>query len=155
MQGPGLAAGGKLSRREISAAVSDWGWRLVLRTLVTQVPAGSLAGAADLAARLTAFPRGAADGRRWPGPRSDRLLLTVQPAGGTTVTGEEVELAHRISAFVRTLGLATAASATAAGTSEPATGAEASAACRALAGAEGAAAEGNEACVGTWEGRDA
>jgi 4a-hydroxytetrahydrobiopterin dehydratase len=109
MQGPGLAAGGKLSRREISAAVSDWGWRLVLGTLVTQVPAGSLAEAADLAARLTAFLGGVADGRLWPDPRSGRLLLTVRPTGGTMVTGEEVELAHRISAFVRTLGLATAA----------------------------------------------
>jgi 4a-hydroxytetrahydrobiopterin dehydratase len=127
MQGPGLAAGGKLSRREISAAVSDWGWRLVLGTLVTQVPAGSLAEAADLGARLTAFLGGAADGRLWPDPRSDRLLLTVRPTGGTRVTGEEVELAHRISAFVRTLGLATDAGVTAADTSEAAPGADAAA----------------------------
>lgn len=112
------AVGGQLSRQEISAAVSEWGWRLVLGTLVTQVPTGSLAEAADLAARLTAFLGGTADRRLRPDPRSDRLLLTVQAADGTMVTSQEVDLAHRISAFARTLGVAAEAGTADAGATE-------------------------------------
>ncbi|HEY3953856.1 MAG TPA: VOC family protein [Streptosporangiaceae bacterium] len=124
MDDPEPAAGGRLSRQEISTATGDWGWRLVLGTLVTQVPAGSLAEAADLAARLTAFLGGTADRRLSPDPRSDRLLLTVQAADGTLVTGQEVDLAHRISAFVRTLGLATDAIGAASGAPRPPQGLE-------------------------------
>jgi 4a-hydroxytetrahydrobiopterin dehydratase len=117
-------AGGQLSRAEISATVTGWGWRLVLGTLVTQVPAGSLAEAADLAASLTAFLGGSADRRLSPDPRSDRLLLTVQAADGMMVTGQEVDLAHRISAFLRTLGLTTDAIGAAHGAPRPPQGLE-------------------------------
>jgi hypothetical protein len=124
MREPEPAPDGRLSRPEISATVSDWGWRLVLGTLVTQVPAASLAESADLAARLTAFLGGTADRRLSPDPRSDRLLLSVQAAGGRMVTGQEVDLAHRISAFMRTLGLNTDAIGAASGAPRPAQGLE-------------------------------
>jgi 4a-hydroxytetrahydrobiopterin dehydratase len=124
MSGPEPAPGGRLGRPEISAAVGDWGWRLVLGTLVTQVPAASLAESADLAARLTAFLGGSADRRLSPDPRSDRLLLSVQAADGRMVTSQEVDLAHRISAFVRTLGLTTDAIGAASGAPRPPQGLE-------------------------------
>jgi 4a-hydroxytetrahydrobiopterin dehydratase len=99
--------GQKLSRQEISEAVNGWGWRLVLGALVTSVRTGSLAEAADLAARLISF-LGGMDGCR---PRLDlrdgRLLITLESAEATRVTGRDIELAHRISAFAGTLGLAT------------------------------------------------
>jgi 4a-hydroxytetrahydrobiopterin dehydratase len=100
-----------LTRQEASDAVTGRGWRLVLGALVTSVPVGSLAEAARIAAQMTA-----AIGSH-PGQdlrldiRNDRLILSIQSAVRASVTTGEVGLAHRISAFVTTLGLATDAAA--------------------------------------------
>jgi 4a-hydroxytetrahydrobiopterin dehydratase len=101
------AIGEKLTRQEISDAVTGWGWRLLLGALVTQVAVESLAEAADLAARLTT---GVGCGREQElrlDIRAGRLILALQSAATTMVTRQEVELAHRISVFLSTLGLTT------------------------------------------------
>jgi 4a-hydroxytetrahydrobiopterin dehydratase len=104
-----------LTRQEASDAVTGWGWRLVLGALVTYVPAGSLAEAADIAARMTAAIGSHPGQELRLDIRDDRLILGVQSAARASVTTGEIELAHRISAFVSTLGLATDAAVSTAG----------------------------------------
>ena len=89
---------GKLSRQEISDTATEWGWRHVL---------GSLVEAADLAGRLTAYLGDVSAHRLRVDLRADRLILTLEAGEGLMVTGRDLELARRISAFVGTLGLAT------------------------------------------------
>jgi 4a-hydroxytetrahydrobiopterin dehydratase len=98
---------GKLSRQEISETVTEWGWRHILGSLVTFVRAGSLAEAADLAGRLTSYLGDVSGHRLRVDLREDRLVLMLEAGDARMVTGRDVELAHRISAFVGTLGLAT------------------------------------------------
>jgi 4a-hydroxytetrahydrobiopterin dehydratase len=99
--------GEKLTRPEISDAVTGWGWRLLLGALVTQVPVESLAEAADMAARITSGVGCGRDQELRLDVRGDKLILTLQSAVTTMATRQELELAHRISAFVSTLGLTT------------------------------------------------
>jgi 4a-hydroxytetrahydrobiopterin dehydratase len=101
------AIGEKLTRQEISDVVTGWGWRLLLGALVTQVAVESLAEAADMAARITSGVGCGRDQELRLDVRRDRLILTLQSAVATMATRLEVELAHRISAFVSTLGLTT------------------------------------------------
>jgi len=103
------AADGKVPAREVSAAVSEWGWRLVPGALVTSVPVESLAAGADLAARLAAGVGHHRGQELRLDVRSDRLIIQLQSANRSALTAQEIELAHRISAFTSTLGLATAA----------------------------------------------
>ncbi|MBG0814051.1 VOC family protein [Planomonospora sp. ID82291] len=98
-------AAGRPSRREISEAVGDLGWRYVLGALQTQLRVPSLRRAADVAARVVAAAGAEADGALWMDVRGDRLVLTLQSLAAATVTSAEVELAGRISAAVRELGL--------------------------------------------------
>ncbi|HLX51067.1 MAG TPA: VOC family protein [Streptosporangiaceae bacterium] len=107
---------GKLTRQEISDVATGWGWRLLRGALVTQVAVESLADAADLAARLTSGVGCGRDQELRLDVRDGRLILTLQSAVASMATRQEVELAHRISAFVSTLGL----SADAAGAGRPA-----------------------------------
>jgi 4a-hydroxytetrahydrobiopterin dehydratase len=100
-------SGSKLTRREISETVTGWGWRHILGALVTYVRAGSLAEAADLAAKLTAFLGAVDEHRLRLDLRDDRLILVLESGGSTRVTSRDIALAHRISAFAGTLGLAT------------------------------------------------
>jgi 4a-hydroxytetrahydrobiopterin dehydratase len=100
-------SGQHLSRQEISETVGSWGWRLIRGALVTTMQTESLVDAADLAARLTSFLGSMPDARPRLDLRSDRLLITLESGAATMVTRREVELAHRISAFVGTLGLTT------------------------------------------------
>ncbi|WP_449061853.1 VOC family protein [Planomonospora algeriensis] len=93
------------SRREISEAVGDLGWRYVLGALQTTVRVSSLRQAADVAARMVAAAGDGADGGLWMDVRGDRLVLTLQSLAAATVTSAEVELAGRISAAARGLGL--------------------------------------------------
>jgi 4a-hydroxytetrahydrobiopterin dehydratase len=99
--------GEKLTRQEISDAVTGWGWRLLLGALVTQVAAESLAEAADLAARITSAVGCGRDQELRLDIRGSHLILTLRSAVASMATRPEAELAHRISAFVSTLGLTT------------------------------------------------
>ncbi|GIH94777.1 VOC family protein [Planobispora siamensis] len=93
------------SRREISDAVGDMGWRYVLGALRTSVPVTSLRQAAEAAARVAQAADADADGSLWLDVRADRLVLTLQSPATATVTRREVELAGRLHAAVREFGL--------------------------------------------------
>ena len=95
-----------LTRPEASDAVTGLGWRYVLGVLRTWVPVGSLAQAADVAARAAAVAGPDADGHLWMDVRRDRLVLSVQSLATDSVTAADVELARRISSAVSDLGLA-------------------------------------------------
>jgi 4a-hydroxytetrahydrobiopterin dehydratase len=95
----------KLSRREASDAVTGLGWRLVLGELRTQVLAGSLPLAADVAGRAAAVPE--AQGHLQMDVRGDRVVFALQTADAGWVTARDVELAHRISAVAEEFRLTT------------------------------------------------
>jgi 4a-hydroxytetrahydrobiopterin dehydratase len=88
----------KLSRSEASDAVTRLGWRLVLGELRTEVRTGSLALAADVAARAATVA--GAEGHLRLDVRSDRVLLSLQTATAAWVTERDVELARNISTVV-------------------------------------------------------
>jgi 4a-hydroxytetrahydrobiopterin dehydratase len=96
-----------LSRQEASDAVGDLGWRYLLGSLSTVVPAGSLAQAADIAARAVAACGEDADGHLRIDLRPGRVVLTLQTAQRVAVTARDAELAHRISAEAERAGLRT------------------------------------------------
>ncbi|HEY2442512.1 MAG TPA: VOC family protein [Streptosporangiaceae bacterium] len=100
--GPG---DGTLTRTQASDAVTGLGWRLLLGMLCTCVRVGSLVEAGQVAGQIVAAHQDAGESLR-ADIRHDRVLLTLCPAT-TAATTRETGLAHRISAFVRTLGLVT------------------------------------------------
>ncbi|WP_328382098.1 4a-hydroxytetrahydrobiopterin dehydratase [Micromonospora zamorensis] len=157
-----------LSRRAASDAISDQGWRYLLGALRTSVPVGSLVQAADVAARVVAACGSDADGHLRADIRPDRVVLTLQSMDQAALTACDIDLAHRISAAMRTVGLRTEPEI---GTGAPrsvqlveiAVDALDIAAVRpfwkAVLGYTDeprvlADIEGNEACVTTWQGRD-
>jgi 4a-hydroxytetrahydrobiopterin dehydratase len=90
-----------LSRQEISDAVTDLGWRLVLGELRTTVPVTTLAEAAALATRIVASCDDTAG--LDVDLRSDAILVTLRhPTDG--VTARELERAGAISAEVARSG---------------------------------------------------
>jgi 4a-hydroxytetrahydrobiopterin dehydratase len=95
----------KLSRSEASDAVTNLGWRLVLGELRTDVRTGSLALAADVAARVAAVA--GAEGHLRMDVRADRMLLSLQTAAAAWVTERDVELARNISTVVDEMRLET------------------------------------------------
>ncbi len=99
--------GEKLSRQEVSDAVSDLGWRYALGVVRTAVRVRSLARAAEVAARTVAASGSDADEHLWMDVRRDRVVLTLQSLASASVTSRDIELAHRISAAVSELGLRT------------------------------------------------
>lgn len=100
-------AGGRLTRREISEAVGDLGWRYVLGLLRASVPVTSLTQAADVAARVAAVAGDDGDGSLAMDARRDRLVLSLQSSATGLVTPLELGLARRISAVAGELGLRT------------------------------------------------
>jgi len=96
-----------LSRQQASDAVGDQGWRFLLGTLNTSVPVGSLAQAAEVVARVVAVCGGDADGHLRVDIRSERVVLSLQSLDRAAVTARDVDLARRVSAAVREVGLRT------------------------------------------------
>jgi 4a-hydroxytetrahydrobiopterin dehydratase len=94
-----------LSRTVASNAVSEQGWRFVLGTLRASVAVRSMAQAADVAQRAVAACGSDADGHLRVDLRPGRVTLTVQSAAHAAATSTDTELAHRISAAVREIGL--------------------------------------------------
>jgi 4a-hydroxytetrahydrobiopterin dehydratase len=94
-----------LSATAASAAVGEQGWRYVLGTLRASVATRSMAQAADVAQRAVAACPGDADRHLRIGLGPTRVVLTVQSAAHGAVTGRDAELAHRISAALREVGL--------------------------------------------------
>ena len=95
----------KLSRSEASDAVTRLGWRLVLGELRTEVRTGSLALAADVAARAATVA--GAEGHLRLDVRADRVLLSLQTAAAAWVTERDIELARSISTVVEETRLET------------------------------------------------
>jgi 4a-hydroxytetrahydrobiopterin dehydratase len=87
-----------------------------------------------------------ADGHLRVDLRAERVILTLQSSAHASVTTCDAEMAHQISAAVREIGLRT----------EPANTQllEIAIDTRAPAFWVLADAEGNEACVTTWQGRE-
>jgi 4a-hydroxytetrahydrobiopterin dehydratase len=103
----GPVTGPRLKRQEISDAVGGLGWRLVLGELRAQVLTGSLAVAADLAARVAAMAGDDAGEHLRMDVRGDRVYLIVHSLVSEWPTKRDVELARAISGMVGELGLAT------------------------------------------------
>jgi 4a-hydroxytetrahydrobiopterin dehydratase len=98
----------RLTRQEISEAVNDLGWRLVLGELRTQVRTASLAQAAEVAAQAVAAADELAgsDGHLRLDLRAHRVYLSVCTRAADWVTALDIEVARAISAVVGGLGLA-------------------------------------------------
>lgn len=96
-----------LTRQLASDAVGDLGWRLLLGTLSSSVPVGSLAQAAEVAARVIAVCGSDADGHLRVDIRSERVVLSFQSLDQAALTARDVDLAHRVSAAMREVGLRT------------------------------------------------
>jgi 4a-hydroxytetrahydrobiopterin dehydratase len=107
MDEPDQEASQKLTRAEISAAITDLGWRYILGTARTCVRAESLAQAAAVTECVIAAAGPGADECLRADLRADRVVLTLQSLATASVTRREIELAHRISAAVTGLGLTT------------------------------------------------
>lgn len=89
--------GQRLSRQEISDAVGELGWRLVLGTLRTSVRVGSLRQGADVVARAVEACGKDADQHLRADVGPGLVVLTLGSAG-------EIELARRISGTLREAG---------------------------------------------------
>lgn len=96
----------RLTREEISTAVTPLGWRLVLGKLCTQVGTGSIAAAADVAGRIVRVDPAAGEHVQVD-IRADRALVTVWSVALMRVTPTDIALARRISADVTAVGLRT------------------------------------------------
>ena len=87
--------GRALSRREASDAVTGLGWRWVLGVLRANLRVGSLAEAADTAARIVAACGDDAGQRLAVDVRRDHVVLTVQQrAGGVPADGPQPQPAR-------------------------------------------------------------
>jgi 4a-hydroxytetrahydrobiopterin dehydratase len=104
-QAPG-AGGGRLTRQEVSDAVSGLGWRFVLGVIRTHVHVRSLEQAAQAAAGAVAAAGRDAAGRLSAELRADRVVLTLQTPGEGWITARDVEAAGQIAAAMTGLGLA-------------------------------------------------
>jgi len=97
----------KLTRSEISAAITDLGWRLILGAARTHVRVGSLAQAVSVAGSVIGAAGSDAEESLQADLRADRVILTLQSRRTGWVGQRELDGARRISAAVRDLGLAT------------------------------------------------
>ena len=100
----------RLNRAELSAAVADGGWRLVLGDLCTQVATGSLRQSADTAAALAALDSATApldgQGQLQLDIRQDRLVVTLFGVlAGGHASPASAAAAWGITARLRELGL--------------------------------------------------
>jgi 4a-hydroxytetrahydrobiopterin dehydratase len=95
------------TRQEISDAVGDLGWRLVLREIRTDVRVTTLAEAARVASLAVAACGAAGQGHLRVDVRSNRAVLALCSAATARVTREDLELAAKVSAALAGRGLAT------------------------------------------------
>lgn len=96
-----------LGRQEASDAVSDLGWRYLLNALRTSVPVTSLERAVEVTGVAVAACAAEADGHLRADVRADRVVLTLQSLDRAALTDRDIDLAHRVTAAVHSLGLRT------------------------------------------------
>ena len=92
------------SRQEISDAIGDVGWRLILGAIYTEVAADSLAQAAEVAALAAAAAGADGDGHLGIDVRADRAVLRLQSAARGGVTALDVRLAGTLAAALTARG---------------------------------------------------
>lgn len=97
----------QLSRQEASEAVTHLGWRYLLETLRTSVPVTSLARAAEVAALAVEAYGPSADQHLRADLRPRRVVLTLQTADLSELTRTDLDLAHRVSAALKSAGART------------------------------------------------
>jgi 4a-hydroxytetrahydrobiopterin dehydratase len=102
-----VEASGALRGADAQDAVGGAGWRLVLGALCAFVRVGSLAQAAEVAARVVAAAGDDADEHLRVDLRRDGVVLTVRTFAADAVTARDVALARSASAAVADLGLRT------------------------------------------------
>ena len=95
------------TRQEISDAVGDLGWRLVLREIRTDVRVTTLAEAARVASLAVAACGAAGQGHLRVDVRSNRAVLALCSVATARVTREDLELAAKVSAALAGRGLRT------------------------------------------------
>jgi 4a-hydroxytetrahydrobiopterin dehydratase len=96
----------RLTRAEISAAVTDLGWRYVLGVVRTSVPVDSLAAAAAAAGVVAAVGGPDAGEHVWCDVRADRLVVSVQTRAVGWTTPSDLDLVRAITAALAERGLA-------------------------------------------------
>jgi 4a-hydroxytetrahydrobiopterin dehydratase len=94
----------RLSRQEISDAVTGLGWRLILGTVRAHVVTGSLSAGAEFAGRVAALP--GTEGHVLLDIRDDRVVATIRTVAAGWVLPADLELARQITALSASLGLA-------------------------------------------------
>lgn len=97
----------ELTRQQISDAVDEHGWCLILGTLQAHVLAGSLAAGAGFAARVAALDQSA--GHVLMDVRDDQVVVTVRTGGDDRVLPHDIDLARQITALAASLGMTTRA----------------------------------------------
>lgn len=95
-----------LSRRSISDAVGDLGWRYVLGALQAAVRVASVADGCGVVSHAVDACGEHADGSLRADVRSDAVVLTLQSLAKGSVTSSEIDLARRISDRLARAGLA-------------------------------------------------
>lgn len=93
----------KLTRQQISDAVAEHGWRLILGTVQTHVLTESLGVGAQFAGRVAEIS--GADGHVLFDLRDDRVVVTVRSPDEDWVRPEDIELALEITSLAHALGL--------------------------------------------------
>jgi 4a-hydroxytetrahydrobiopterin dehydratase len=92
------------TRQQISDAVDPAGWCLILGTIYAEVPAPTLAEAAEAAALAVSAAADAGQGHLTVDIRADRAVLRLQSADAGAVTGRDVRLAHVVSGVLTAEG---------------------------------------------------
>jgi 4a-hydroxytetrahydrobiopterin dehydratase len=97
----------RLTRQEVSDAVSPLGWRLLLGAVYTQVDVSSLTRAAEVAVIAAAGVGPDGQQRLTADVRADRAVLRLVPPDEGLATGREVRLAREVSEALASHGLQT------------------------------------------------
>jgi 4a-hydroxytetrahydrobiopterin dehydratase len=99
--------GWRLTRRELSDAVSPPGWRLVLAQFRTNVAVRSLAEAGAFTAAIASAIDASAAAHLRLDARPDRVIATIENLSLPWPSQAEIDLARQISAIAAELGLET------------------------------------------------
>jgi 4a-hydroxytetrahydrobiopterin dehydratase len=85
------------TRQQISDAVDPAGWCLILGAIYAEVPAPTLAEAAEAASLAVSAVGADGQGHLTVDIRADRAVLRLQSADAAVVTGRDIRLAHAVS----------------------------------------------------------
>jgi 4a-hydroxytetrahydrobiopterin dehydratase len=96
---------GRPSRAEVSEAVDQLGWRLILGALYAEVSVTSLTQASEVAALVVGAVGADGDGHLNVDVRSDRAVLRLQSAVDGGVTGVDLALARWVATALAGRGL--------------------------------------------------